>query len=42
MNGAENDDKIATYGEQKEVFLHTFLTLPGGIPSHDIILLMIN
>ncbi len=37
VSGAENDEEIATYGEQKEVFLRTFLSLPHGIPSHDTI-----
>lgn len=37
VSGAENDEEIATYGEQKEEFLRTFLSLPHGIPSHDTI-----
>ncbi len=37
VSGAENDEEIATYGEQKEGFLRTFLSLPNGIPSHDTI-----
>lgn len=35
LSGAENDEEIATYGEQKQEFLSTFLPLPNGIPSHD-------
>jgi predicted transposase YbfD/YdcC len=35
LSGAENDEEIATYGEQKQEFLSTFLSLPNGIPSHD-------
>jgi predicted transposase YbfD/YdcC len=35
LSGAENDEEIATYGEQKKEFLSTFLSLPFGIPSHD-------
>lgn len=35
LSGAENDEEIATYGEQKREFLSTFLSLPNGIPSHD-------
>lgn len=37
VSGAENDEEIATYGEEKEAFLRTFLLLPNGIPSHDTI-----
>lgn len=33
--GADDFEEIKTYGNQKEVFLHTFLELPNGIPSHD-------
>lgn len=35
LSGAENDEEIATYGEQKKEFLSTFLSLSNGIPSHD-------
>jgi predicted transposase YbfD/YdcC len=35
LSGAENDEEIAPYGEQKEEFLRSFLSLPNGIPSHD-------
>lgn len=35
--GAENDEEIQTYGEEKYEFLSTFLDLPSGIPSHDTI-----
>lgn len=35
LSGAENDEEIATYGEQKKEFLSTFLSLPNGIASHD-------
>jgi predicted transposase YbfD/YdcC len=37
VSGAESDEEIATYGEQKAEFLRTFLSLPNGIPSHDTI-----
>jgi predicted transposase YbfD/YdcC len=33
--GADNWVAVATFGEQKELWLRTFLALPNGIPSHD-------
>lgn len=33
--GAENDEEIATFGNEKKEFLSQFLALPHGIPSHD-------
>jgi predicted transposase YbfD/YdcC len=35
LSGAESWNDIADYGEDKLEWLKTFLTLPGGIPSHD-------
>jgi len=35
LSGAESWNDIAQYGEEKLDWLKTFLTLPGGIPSHD-------
>lgn len=35
LSGAESWNDIALYGEDKREWLETFLTLPGGIPSHD-------
>lgn len=35
--GAETDEEIETYGQEKESFLRAFLDLPNGIPSHDTI-----
>ena len=35
LSGAESWNDIALYGEDKREWLKTFLTLPGGIPSHD-------
>jgi predicted transposase YbfD/YdcC len=35
LSGAESWNEIAQYGEDKLEWLETFLTLPGGIPSHD-------
>jgi len=35
LSGAESWNDIAEYGEDKLEWLETFLTLPGGIPSHD-------
>ncbi len=35
LSGAESWNDIAEYGEDKLEWLKTFLTLPGGIPSHD-------
>ncbi len=35
LSGAESWNEIAEYGEDKLEWLKTFLTLPGGIPSHD-------
>ena len=35
LSGAESWNDIALYGEDKQEWLKTFLTLPGGIPSHD-------
>ena len=33
--GADDWVAVATYGEEKEAWLRTFLALPHGIPSHD-------
>ncbi len=33
--GAEAWTEMEEFGEAKEEWLHTFLELPGGIPSHD-------
>ncbi len=35
LSGAESWNDIADYGKAKREWLKTFLTLPGGIPSHD-------
>jgi len=35
LSGAESWNDIADYGECKREWLASFLTLPGGIPSHD-------
>lgn len=35
LSGAESWNDIAEYGEAKQEWLKTFLTLPSGIPSHD-------
>jgi len=35
LSGAESWNDKAEYGEHKLDWLETFLTLPGGIPSHD-------
>jgi predicted transposase YbfD/YdcC len=35
LSGAESWNDIADYGQDKLEWLKTFLTLPGGIPSHD-------
>jgi predicted transposase YbfD/YdcC len=35
LSGAESWNDIADYGHDKQEWLETFLTLPGGIPSHD-------
>ena len=35
LSGAESWNDMADYGEDKREWLQTFLTLPGGIPSHD-------
>lgn len=35
LSGAESWNDIADYGESKREWLAGFLTLPGGIPSHD-------
>ena len=35
LSGAESWNDIADYGKDKQEWLKTFLTLPGGIPSHD-------
>ena len=35
LSGAESWNDIVEYGEDKLEWLETFLTLPGGIPSHD-------
>ena len=33
--GADDFNEIAEYAEKKQSWLKTFLTLPGGLPSHD-------
>jgi predicted transposase YbfD/YdcC len=35
VSGAESWNDIADFGEEKKVWLKSFLKLPGGIPSHD-------
>jgi predicted transposase YbfD/YdcC len=35
LSGAESWNDIVEYGANKLEWLHTFLTLPSGIPSHD-------
>ncbi|MGH9343637.1 MAG: ISAs1 family transposase, partial [Terriglobia bacterium] len=35
LSGAESWNDIAEYGEDKQEWFKTFLTLPSGIPSHD-------
>src|ERR1035437_8664168 len=35
LSGAASWNDIADYGESKRDWLGGFLTLPGGIPSHD-------
>jgi predicted transposase YbfD/YdcC len=35
LSGAESWNDIEEYGGSKQEWLETFLTLPGGIPSHD-------
>lgn len=35
--GAETDEEVETYGQEKAAFLGGFLELPNGIPSHDTI-----
>jgi len=35
LSGAESWNDIEQYGEDKQEWLQTFLTLPSGIPSHD-------
>ena len=35
LAGAENFNDIELFAKNKEVWFGTFLTLPGGIPSHD-------
>jgi len=35
LSGAESWNDISDYGEDKQEWLKTFLTLPSGIPSHD-------
>jgi hypothetical protein len=35
LSGAESWNDMADYGNAKREWLKTFLTLPGGIPSHD-------
>lgn len=35
LSGAESWNDIEQYGQSKQDWLQTFLTLPGGIPSHD-------
>jgi len=35
ISGADGWVDIATYATAKAAWLHTFLALPGGIPSHD-------
>jgi predicted transposase YbfD/YdcC len=35
LSGAESWNDISEYGEDKQEWFRTFLTLPSGIPSHD-------
>lgn len=35
LSGADDFDEIAEYGEENEGFLRGFISLSGGIPSHD-------
>lgn len=35
LSGADSWDEIEDYGHAKQAWLQSFLTLPGGIPSHD-------
>ena len=35
LAGADGWDSLATYGQAKQAWLETFLSLPHGIPSHD-------
>lgn len=35
--GADSFVDVASYGEEKQEFLETFLELPNGVPSHDTI-----
>jgi hypothetical protein len=35
LSGAESWNDMAEYGNAKQPWLQTFLTLPSGIPSHD-------
>ncbi|QIZ73479.1 transposase family protein [Oxynema aestuarii AP17] len=35
LTGAEGWDGMETYGQAKQAWLTTFLSLPNGIPSHD-------
>jgi hypothetical protein len=35
LSGAESWNDIEDYGQSKQEWLKTFLTLPGGISSHD-------
>lgn len=37
ISGADQWIDIEAYGQEKETWLKTFLTLPNGIPSHDTI-----
>jgi predicted transposase YbfD/YdcC len=35
LSGADSWNEIEDYGHAKQAWLQSFLTLPGGIPSHD-------
>ena len=35
LSGADSWNEIEDYGKAKEQWLESFLSLPGGIPSHD-------
>jgi hypothetical protein len=35
IRGADNRVEVENFGQQKLVYLQTFLELPNGIPSHD-------
>lgn len=42
LSGCDTDEEIEEYGKNKEAFLHQFLCLPHGIPSHDTITRVLN